>query len=63
MTRTRIRYTSEQRQAKLDAAHERLVEALESLVSSDDWLGYLKAMSRFHSSQPDQRSVDRMPAP
>ena len=52
MSRTRVRYRPEERQAKLDAAHERLCEAIESLVSSEDWLGYLRVMSRFHAYSP-----------
>jgi len=40
--------TSEQRQAKLDEAHNRLVAAVGELQSSDDWLRYLAAMNRFH---------------
>ena len=40
--------TSEQRQAKLDQAHNRLVAAVNELQSSDDWLRYLAAMNRFH---------------
>ena len=40
--------TPEQRQAKLDEAHNRLVQAVGELRSSDDWLRYLAAMNRFH---------------
>jgi len=40
--------TPEQRQAKLDQAHNRLVQAVNELQSSDDWLGYLAAINRFH---------------
>ena len=45
---SRIRLTPEERQAKLDAAHQRLVEAVDELRSSDDWLRYLGFMARFH---------------
>ena len=44
----RKRLSPEVRQEKLDAAHERLVDAVAGLVSSEDWTRYLKAMSRFH---------------
>ncbi len=40
--------TPERRQAKLDDAHNRLVQAVGELKSSDDWLRYLAAMNRFH---------------
>jgi len=47
-TSTRHRSNPEARAAKLSAAHDRLVEAVTSLTSSEDWLSYLGAMSRFH---------------
>ena len=47
MSRTRL--NPEERQAKLDAAHQQLVVAVEALTSSDDWRRYLEVMSRFHS--------------
>jgi hypothetical protein len=39
----------EQRQARLDDAHQRLTTAVEQLRTSEDWLGYLAAMRRFHN--------------
>jgi hypothetical protein len=47
MSRTRLNPAD--RQAKLGAAHQQLVEAVETLTSSDDWRRYLGVMSRFHS--------------
>jgi hypothetical protein len=47
MSRTRL--NPEERQAKLDAAHQQLVVAVEALTSSADWVRYLKVMSRFHN--------------
>jgi len=44
---SRIRLSEEQRAAKLDAAHERLIGAVEGLRTSKDWLAYLAFMSRF----------------
>jgi hypothetical protein len=43
-----VRLSQEERQAKLDTAHQRLVAAVGALRSSADWLGYLAAMGRFH---------------
>jgi hypothetical protein len=47
MSRTRL--NPEERQAKIDAAHQQLVVAVEALTSSEDWRRYLEVMSRFHS--------------
>jgi hypothetical protein len=44
--------TPEQRQAKLEAAHRQLVDAVASVASSEGWLGYLAAMRRFHAYAP-----------
>src|SRR5271166_1779807 len=46
---SRVRLSPEERQAKLDAAHQRLVEAVGELRSSEDWLRYLAFMRRFHN--------------
>ncbi len=42
------RTTPEQRNAKLEAAHRQLVDAVASVASSEGWLRYLAAMHRFH---------------
>ena len=47
MSRTRL--SPDERQAKLDAAHQQLVMAVEALTSSGDWRRYLEVMSRFHN--------------
>jgi hypothetical protein len=47
MSRTRL--NPEERQVKLDAAHQQLVDAVEALTSSDDWRSYLEVMNRFYS--------------
>ena len=47
MSRTRL--NPEDRQAKLDAALQQFVVAVETLTSSEDWCRYLEVMSRFHS--------------
>jgi antirestriction protein ArdC len=44
--------TPEQRAEKLAAVHERLGEAVEGLVTSDDWRRYLASMARFHTYSP-----------
>jgi antirestriction protein ArdC len=46
---SRTRSTPEERQAKLDAAHQQLADAVAALTSSDDWCRYLEVMSRFHT--------------
>jgi antirestriction protein ArdC len=43
------RSTPEERQAKLDASHQQLTDAVAALTSSDDWCRYLDVMSRFHT--------------
>jgi len=48
----RTRTTPEQRNAKLDAAHKQLVDAVASVATSDGWLRYLAAMGRFHNYSP-----------
>src|SRR5580700_10539868 len=45
----RTRSNPEKRQAKLDAAHQQLANAVAALTSSDDWLCYLDVLSRFHT--------------
>jgi antirestriction protein ArdC len=46
---SRTRSNPEERQAKLDAAHQQLADAVAALTSSDDWLRYLDVMNRFHT--------------
>lgn len=38
-----------ERQEKLDAAHQKLIDALSALTTSDDWCRYLGAMGRFRT--------------
>jgi N-terminal domain of anti-restriction factor ArdC/IrrE N-terminal-like domain len=49
MPRNSHQLTAEARQAKLDGAHQRLVDALGSLTSTDDWRRWLDTMHRFHA--------------
>lgn len=46
---SRVPLNPQERQAKLDAAHQQLVVTVEALTDSDDWRRYLEVMSRFHS--------------
>lgn len=48
MPRNTTRQSPEARKAKLDAAHDTLVAAVESLTTSEDWRRWLATMSRFH---------------
>jgi antirestriction protein ArdC len=47
MSRTRL--NPEERQAKLDAAHQQLLVAVEALTTSEDWRRYLGVVNRFHT--------------
>jgi hypothetical protein len=38
-----------ERQEKLDAAHQKLIDALSALTTSGDWCRYLDVMGRFHT--------------
>ena len=38
-----------ERQEKLDAAHQKLIDAVSALTTSDDWCRYLAVMGRFHA--------------
>ena len=40
--------TPEQRRERVQAAHDRLSEAISSLTSSGDWVAWLAASRRFH---------------
>lgn len=40
--------TPAERQERLDAAHARLAESVQSLQTSHEWMAYLKVMARFH---------------
>jgi len=46
------RSTTATRAAKIEAAHDQLVEAVMALTSSEAWMAYLSAMSRFHRYSP-----------
>ena len=46
------RTSPEQRNAKLEAAHQQLVDAVASVATSEGWLRYLAAMRRFHDYSP-----------
>lgn len=49
---SRPRSTTATRAAKIEAAHDQLVEAVMALTSSEAWLSYLSAMARFHRYSP-----------
>ena len=51
-SRRHSKVSPEARQEKLDQAHQRLVDAVANLATSEDWIAYLMAMSRFHSYSP-----------
>jgi len=46
------RSTTATRAAKIEAAHDQLVEAVLALTNSEAWMAYLSAMSRFHRYSP-----------
>ena len=39
---------AEKSKANLSAAHDRLVSAVETIVTGEDWLAWLKVSARFH---------------
>jgi antirestriction protein ArdC len=46
MSRTRL--SAEERAERLNTAHERLVNAVSALHTSDDWMAYMATMAKFH---------------
>ncbi len=45
---SRPRLSAEERAERLNTAHERLVNAVSALHSSDDWMAYMATMAKFH---------------
>ena len=45
---SRPRLSGEERAERLNTAHERLVNAVSALHSSDDWMAYMAMMAKFH---------------
>lgn len=54
---TRTRLTRAEQDAKLEALHERLTEAVSGLVSGEDWKRAIEFAARFRSRSTGRRGV------